>query len=672
VRTPGLGAIVALGAPGADRGRHSPDIESRVERWLASATSGRPELAADMLDALGWTRQSLARTLGEPDFDLDHPPAWALALDDFLQALPEHAGDVNPLASPGSKEVSEWRPDPANDPLLSIWNCTLIAGLKLLPPGPARVGLSDAARTDLAVSLVGRVLACVVRALEPELVVARALDLAPGEALHGDRGSWLERLEDLPGLAHPLGMAVQHWRESTVEMLKRLDADIDQLARRLWQGRCPQFVMRFSPDAGDPHQGGRSVCLIRFEGEDRVVYKPKPQAGSAAWQQLLRWCGEQPALRAAGVELGTREIVDLGDYGWDQTLAKDSADDVDAGAAARWLRSYGALVRLLEVVEAADMWFDNLLTSGGLPQFIDVETVLQPQVAGMSEAATRLAETTAPSGAVSMRLALPDGTLEDIGGLRPVSAVSLPFTERVIGTLSTRTDGYGADGMMRWTPPRWRPDFPDGIDVGAGLLIGYDAVDAALAAEPDRPVSIVARLACTPCRVVLRSTFTCYIVTRETLRPEVLGSGIDREIALAQLLSPGAQALATAVTNDDVTRAHRLLYVGAADRSAISRLDIPLVRHDPCGEAIVLDDGMRYEGWYRASPLERAIARIRDRGDTDVRRRVLVALSTAATMAGGHTAEEAQLAAWCQVVDVLIESGVAASEAREAIAAMRA
>ncbi len=669
MRTEGLAAIVEAGAPAQDRGPLRDRASPRVNQWLSSATGDHDEGIEPLLAALGWSRDDIAATLGESEFDA--PPRWALALDDFLQALPPTLDDLEPISAPGAAGASEWRPDPERDPLLSLWNGTLLAGLALLPDEPHRLRLSDEARTDLAVSLVGRVLACVVRALEPEMVVARALNLPPGEAVPGDRASWMDRLVELPGLAHPLGSVIDSWRDSTAEMLERLDADIDLLAERLWHGDRPSAVLRFSPDAGDPHQEGRSVCLIRFDGEQRVVYKPKPQAGSAAWQGLLEWCAEQPALGTTNVELGTRTVLDRGDYGWDQTLRKDS-EPVSAADAERWLRSYGALIRLLEIVEAADMWFDNLLTSAGLPQFIDVETVLQPRVAGMSPAATLLAETCAPGGAVSMRLALPDGTFEDIGGLRPVTRLRLPFTERIIGTLSSRTDGYGDDGMMQWTPGRWRPDVPDGVDIAAQVLIGYRSIDEALRTDPHAAVSLVTALAQAPCRVVLRSTFTCYVVIRESLRPEVLTTGVDREIALARLLSPGARALVAADSPARAIEARRLLLVGASDRHALRRMDIPLVRHDPCSSSITLDDGSTHPDWYEGRPRDRSIARILGLGLADLRCEVLVALIEAATAAGGDTAQAAWERAAERIVAALVAEGVDDRDARSAIANLRA
>lgn len=669
MRTEGLQAIVEAGAPGPDRGPLPDLTDPLLDQWLQRATGGREDVVEPMLASLGWSRLDVAASLGAPR--LIPTPAWAEALDDFLQALPPTVADLETLVPPGAAEASEWRPDPDRDPLLSMWNATLAAGLALLPDRPGRVSLSEAARTDLAVSLVGRVLACVVRALEPELVVARALNLPPGEALPGDRASWVDRLAELPGLAHPLGSAVAHWREATIEMLRRLDDDIEMLSDLLWHGERPSEVLRFSPDAGDPHQEGRSVCLIRFDGEQRVVYKPKPQAGSAAWQGLLAWCATQPPLRAHAVELGLRTVIDRGDYGWDQMLPRDVAEG-DTHDAGRWLRSYGALIRLLEVVEAADMWFDNVLTSSGLPHVIDVETVLQPRVAGLSDAAVLLAETCAPTGAVSMRLALPDGGFEDIGGLRPVSQLRLPFTERIIGTLSSRTDGYGEDGMMQWTPPRWRPNVPGGIDIGSEVLVGYRAVDEALRGDPQAAIDRVTALGKAPCRVVLRSTFTCYVVIRESLRPEVLGSGIDREIALAQLLSPGAQALAAAPEGARRREAERLLAVGAADRDAIRRQDIPLVRHDPSSESVTLEDGVVHHGWFDGSPLARAIARIRDGGLSRLRSEVLLALIESAAAAGGPDAEAARTAAAERIVAALETEGVAAADARAALDALRA
>lgn len=659
MRTPGLQVIL-------DAARAGGVTNELVNRWLDAATGGRPEYAELLLGVLDMTREQLAN-------EFEHAGdagRWTLALDDLLQALPADFDAIDP--SPGADDASEWRPDPDTDPLLSVWNATLTAGLELIPDVPSPIALSDAARTDLAVSLVGRVLACVVRALEPELVVARAMGLPPGEALLGDRKSWLYRLAELPGLAHPLGLVVQHWRDTTVEMLERLAHDIDLLATSMWSGERPMEVVRFSPDAGDPHEGGRSVCLIRFDGEQRVVYKPKPQAGSVAWQNLLTWAADSAALRESGIELGTRIVLDCGEYGWDQTLPRDDAAEVGRAASARWLRSYGALICLLEVVEAADMWFDNLMTSDGLPQFIDVETVLQPRPHGRSEAARRLAETCAPAGSVSMRLPLPDGTDEDIGGLRPVRTVRLPFTERIIGTLSTRTEGYGVDGMMRWQPPRYRPDFPPDMPAVDELLIGYRAMDSALGADPSRALESVTELASAASRVVLRSTFTCYVVTRESLRPEVLTTNADREIALARLLSPGVRALAEASDELAAGEARRLLFVGASDRGAIRRVDIPLVRHDPRSAAIVLDDGGRHEEWYDGAPLDRAAFRIQQRPNRKLREKVLVELATAALAADQIKAGDVRDSAWLAISAALVDDGCTRLDAEVAVTSLRA
>lgn len=163
MRTEGLEAIIEAGAPSADRGPLADLTHPRVTQWLASATGGRDDAIAPMLASLGWSLHDVAARLG--DAQVDELPRWAVALDDFLQALPATLEDLEPQVAPGAEAASEWRPDPLRDPLLSIWNGTLIAGLALLPPVPSNVDLSDEARTDLAVSLVGRVLACVVRAL---------------------------------------------------------------------------------------------------------------------------------------------------------------------------------------------------------------------------------------------------------------------------------------------------------------------------------------------------------------------------------------------------------------------------------------------------------------------------------------------------------------------------
>lgn len=675
-----------------------------MDAWLAAATGRRADQHDFVLGALGnrlarngppapecapapdEARALLSECLSDARLrDPARPPAWCTALDDFLQALPADDSELRSLGHPGSPEVDQWRPDPQSDPLAGLWDGALGAALSLCPdmPGTA-LSLSEAARTDLAVSLVGRILAAITRALDPELQAARALGLTGGFAIPGDRQAWLDRLADLPGLAYPLGLAIDNWRRGAHEMLVRIAEDLPAITAHLLSGPMPHTVVRFAPDAGDPHEGGRSVCIVRFDGGRRVVYKPKPQEGPAAWQSLLAALARSPALHSGGVELDIRPVLVRDGYGWDAMVAVDSVSSADVRGTCRWLASYGALCRVLELLEASDMWFDNLITSGGLPQFIDVETLLQPKPPGMNDAQRLLCETIAPTGAVSMPLPLPDGAVEDIGGLRPVGVVRLPFTESVMGQLSSKVEGYDQAGVMQWTPPRWRPDFAPGVNAEDELLRGYRAVGGALA-EPETRAAVeelFGQLAAAPARVVLRSTFVCYVILRESLSCEVLTSGWRREVALASLLAPAAAAHAREESlaggdsgrpsDSRLTLADQLLLVGAADAAVMRDLDIPLVRHDPAGEGVRLDGTTVHEGWFEGVPLQRALARLVDSPWEAAREEVLVAVARRALAAGTPEAGAARAEARERMVEALGSCGVARQRAVAAVDAISA
>lgn len=686
MQTAELREIVERGAPGQQVGEGLPfsahvpsrgqsELDARVAAWLSAATGQRPGQEDFVLQSVGG-RDRLQERLSDARLREDRePPNWVTALDDFLQALPANASELQALGSPGAPEADEWRPDPDQDPLAAVWNGALKAALSLLPEAPGRrIRLSFAARTDLAVSLVGRVLAVVTRALDPELHAAKALGLTGVDAIGGDREAWLQRLSDVPGLVYPLGVAVDNWRTSTQVMLTRLHTDCDLIAQTLLPGPVSGLIARMAPDAGDPHEGGQSVCIIRFDTGARAVYKPKPQQGPAAWQQLLRALADSDALRAACVELATRSVLVRDDYGWDAFAESDEQATADEAATRRWLLSYGALCRLLEVLEAADMWFDNLITSGGLPQFIDVETMLQPKPSGMTPAQRMLAGTSAPTGAVSMPLPLPDGEVEDIGGLRPVGPVRLPFTEKVMGQLSTRVEGYDSAGVMRWTPPRWRPDFAATVDPREPLLAGYRAVDAAMAEGPTRAQVLAAldALARAPSRVVLRSTFVCYVLMRESLRTEVLTSGWAREVALASFLAPAAAIREAPSPTPNERLAEQMLAVGSADLAVIRDLDIPLVRHDPTSEALSLDGQQWHEGWFEGAPLARARQHLVQPALRQLRERVLSALASAALSAGTSQAASARQRTRDDLVAALVDAGIGESEAAAAVDAIRA
>src|SRR5262249_21394265 len=121
----------------------------------------------------------------------------------------------------------------------------------------------------------------------------------------------------------------------------------------------------------DPHMGGKSTWLIEFSAPLKVVYKPRSLATDDAWSHLLSWLSEHNAPRSAGNVV----VLNRHSYGW--MLWIDSlADD---GELDEFFERFGATLCLAHLLNANDLHFENLVTAGGVPHIVDLETLFHPR-----------------------------------------------------------------------------------------------------------------------------------------------------------------------------------------------------------------------------------------------------------------------------------------------------
>lgn len=246
-----------------------------------------------------------------------------------------------------------------------------------------------------------------------------------------------------PGLPFVIGTTITQWHSCVVELLARLQHDHDRIIREMPEVGCIDALRYVSMDAGDLHDGGRSVAILGFDNDVRLVYKPKDlrivQHVQTLFADINLALGE-PLLHVRTMVLGQA-------YAWEEYVSNQpclSIDDV-----ALYYRRYGAMIRMYEQLEARDLWLDNVVAHGAWPVVIDLEMVLQPWLAPLiitrpSEflAQQRIADTCHPIGLVSMMFPIAPGQEpEDMGGLTPHRAFRTPFLKpEAIQTAASTTN----------------------------------------------------------------------------------------------------------------------------------------------------------------------------------------------------------------------------------------
>jgi class II lanthipeptide synthase len=609
-------AVLAKAAPPSERasgaffealpGEDQENIARRAAAWVEAATGGdlphfQRILAAGKESWSGFL-------LGLQDVVVRDParlPDWGSALVEFVECQPRSAVKVDDEA-----------------PLHAVYRAYTRVGYRILQPilDASRVAVSPEATEQLASQLAQRIANATARALDFELRIHTMIESWLGLAaapspinLDLDREGWLVRLEQMPGLAYVIGVTCARFREVIAELFYRLDADWHLLRNELWAGDDPAMLIGYSGDAGDPHDGGRSVAILQFEGGWRVVYKTKDLRVAAALMDLTRILN-----RNLPLDLAVRTILCRGAYSWEEHV--EAGPCQDASQVERYYTRMGMILRFLQLVEGRDFWLDNVLACGEYPVLVDLETVLQPRrrvPESLSpveqEIWSTLADSVVPTSAVAALVRIGGGApAEDFGALTAWRDLVTP-SRHALDALRAAGPTLKADAeehIVLSAPPH--APFLDGIaapapDHLAPLLSGYRAMNTCL--RQSRAALSAAggpldALASVPVRYIHRDTWSCYALIQASLSPEALAGGVAREIVLARVLREARDEPAL----EDTVR------ILQSEIDSFRGLDVPLFFSVPSRKSAWIQGGHELSGHFEGTAFERLLARVADPG----------------------------------------------------------
>ena len=209
-----------------------------------------------------------------------------------------------------------------------------------------------------------------------------------------------------------------------MELRRRLATDRRAIVAAWGGGRPLGRVLEVRSGLSDPHDGGRTVAVVRFASGLRVVYKPRPVGLEAAFHRLVAWWNE----RAGRLTLFAPDVVDRGAYGWMGFVAHEAC--TDPAAASRYWERAGALIALADLLDATDLHHGNVIAHGEDPVLVDLETLLQPR--RPSEERSLLS-----TGLVPAWIRGPDGGSYDVSGFGAIApqrykGATVPVRENVV------------------------------------------------------------------------------------------------------------------------------------------------------------------------------------------------------------------------------------------------
>lgn len=596
--------------------------------WANAATGGDPATLERLFAWRGIPEVTIRRALREVDLPEDvDPPAWAAELREIAGALaddlplPERlsvrdvAGDAGARAA-GVDGAAEWSLNRVFAPMLALGAVRLDASIER-----ACVETAPAVRRAWLAQLAGRMGQACAQLFFHRVNVADLLADHPGALGESvlatffppDRAAgdgWAALLGAYPVLGRVLADVLAGWHAAADELLRRLGDNRAALQAAFSADAPLGPLVEIDADAGDVHDFGRTVVILRFGGGVRVVYKPRDLRVAGAYMALVR------AVNDAGLHppLATRTVLVMDGYAWEEHVR--AAPCADERELHRFYLRMGMLARLFQLTGGADFTTDNVLACGEHPTPIDLETLVAPLPAPLEPASVDHA-----AEAVLAELPLRSGLLTapvfGEPGLRPADVGALgagdrraPFRQAVLRR--------GDDGQVRLKSAY--ADFPgnsatpwlDGqparpAEHFGAVEEGYRRMGAALRAcagalaAPGGPLDA---LAAAPVRFLARDTHVYARILQASLRPAELRSGVARELCLerlwrARFSHPG---------------------VVAAEISALRQMDVPIFAAVPSSPALALGPHGDAPGFFGAAPIDGVRARLaslENRGDAE-------------------------------------------------------
>lgn len=335
--------------------------------WLYAAAAGDRFAFRRRLDWNGWNQQA-----AEP-----HPDWASLLSHSFKQAL----FVACEIKSSGKATEEDCFQERETIPFPEIFLPFLRVARKQLAmiAGQSLDSFSNSARIDLELRLLSNLSACGATTVYESFDRWRSAAAPGSEVYQTFVTSFLEKgyagfFLDNAALARRLATTTALWVAAIAELAARLATDRPLLERQLADGKSLGTVVQVDPGLSESHGGGRRVMSLTFSCGLRVVYKPRPVAIEAAFQDLLRWL----ATRGLSCAPAPLRIISRPGYGWGQWLEPAAARN--RPQVERYFERAGALLCLVELLGGDDLHAENVVATEDGPVLIDVETLFQPRI----------------------------------------------------------------------------------------------------------------------------------------------------------------------------------------------------------------------------------------------------------------------------------------------------
>ena len=349
-------------------------------------------------------------------------------------------------------------------------------------------------------------------------------------------------LHAYPVLARQLVQSISQWEISFLELIERYATDFHSLQTAFGTRQILGDLINVTLEAGDQHGGGRSVSILHFSTNQKIVYKPRSLAVDLAFRQLLEWMHE----KGFPIELLAPKVLDQGDYGWAEFIeAAGCGSEADVQA---FFERQGSFLALFYLLCANDFHHENIIACGAHPIPVDLETLLQPDLTlvglsgGLATSGNEIYNTVLNAGLLPQRIW---GNKDEEAGI-DLSGMSAEGELSPVKSLMLENIGTDQMRLVRKrvpVPPGDHMVTLAGAPVAVEgyvteIISGFTQTHEFLAAQSRALLAKRGPLEAfenVETRVILRATFYYALLLSDSFHPDVMSDGLERDLFFDRL-----------------------------------------------------------------------------------------------------------------------------------------
>ena len=188
----------------------------------------------------------------------------------------------------------------------------------------------------------------------------------------GDYNYRCELFEKYPVLVRDIDTVVNEHIAFIAELIQRLGDNQKAICEKFGINRFKIEDLQFN--VGDTHDHGRTVVIISFESDKKIVYKPRKLTIHETFAKICLECEKNPDF----LDLFIPKILNLGNFSFEEFVqVKECQTDIEVE---RYYTRFGQIIALVWFLRGGDMHFENIFSHGEYPVIIDYETVISNSV----------------------------------------------------------------------------------------------------------------------------------------------------------------------------------------------------------------------------------------------------------------------------------------------------